>query len=507
VYLFGDSFDLYASASDTVGLGLYWDLYPLNGYFIFVAGRYAGSQAITGQYGGAQNPLLSKASGSNDAVHHVVVSALQPVALSGTSIYHTITLWDGATAQCTIGFRSDGAIVLTSGLYNGTVLATYTGAITAQSVWYGFEFEIAINATTGSFSVRKNGNVSNDFTLGGLNTALSGNAYANKVSLGQGNGGGGATYFDDFLWRSDPVAVPWIGDVRCYVRHPGSDVSVQFTPSQPSGSSMAVAPWLALQTNTAISANVCGWMPFVAPISGLLMSAQITVTTPPTGVNWKAAIYASSTVPKPTTVLGTATPISNPPSGVNTFTFPTPVPITQGTLYYMAICTDVQSGTYYANNSMVGSFSVNTPYASFPVSNPPTVNAATNLIIFTALNITPTSGVNAPLVADITQDGSNTYVASSTNGQSDLYALGPPSALPASVIAVTTRVLAKKSDAGTRALKLQLKSGSTLAQGPSTTLGNTWGYLTRTDLVDPDTGAAWTPSAVNNLLIGQQVSA
>jgi len=134
VYLFGDSFDLYASASDTTALGQYWDTYPLVGYYNLTAGRYTGSQAITGVFGGAQATLLSKASGSNDAVHHVVIAAMQPGALSGTSYYGTITLWDGTTAQCTIGFRSDGAIVLVSGIStSGTVLATYTGAITAAA--------------------------------------------------------------------------------------------------------------------------------------------------------------------------------------------------------------------------------------------------------------------------------------------------------------------------------------------------------------------------------------
>jgi len=123
------------------------------------------------------------------------------------------------------------------------------------------------------------------------------------------------------------------------------------------------------------------------------------------------------------------------------------------------------------------------------------------------VNITPSNGANAPMVADIHQTGAATYVGSSTPGQSDLYGLAPPQALPASVVAVVTRVLARKSDAGTRAIKVQIKSGPTLSQGPSIAIPTNLAYLTRTDLVDPNTGSAWTPSAVNNLLVGQQVSA
>ena len=504
MYLFGDSFDLYASASDTTALGQYWDTYPLVGYYNLTAGRYTGSQAITGVFGGAQATLLSKASGSNDAVHHVVIAAMQPGALSGTSYYGTITLWDGTTAQCTIGFRSDGAIVLVSGIStSGTVLATYTGAITASNTWFAFEFEIVVNAATGSFTVRKNGNPSNDFTLGSLNTAPSGNAYATKISLGQGAGGGGGTQFDDFLWRSDPAAVPWVGDVRCYVRRPGSDASVQFTPS--SVGNLPLQPWTSNGTGTP-GANNAGYMPFVAPCTGVITSVQMTLPVGATS-NWKAAIYAASATPQPSTVLGTATPVSNPPAGTMTFNFPTPVPVTQGTLYYLAGVTDTASGTLLTNSQVAGGFTGGATFATFPVTNPTSLSASTNFTIFSMVNITPSNGANAPMVADIHQTGAATYVGSSTPGQSDLYGLGPPPALPASVVAVVTRVLARKSDAGTRAIKVQIKSGPTLSQGPSIAIPTNLAYLTRTDLVDPNTGSAWTPSAVNNLLVGQQVSA
>ena len=68
-------------------------------------------------------------------------------------------------------FRSDGAILLTTGSAGGPTLATYTGAFPITNTWYAFEFEVVINNTTGRFRVRKNGNTSDDFDSGAvLNT-------------------------------------------------------------------------------------------------------------------------------------------------------------------------------------------------------------------------------------------------------------------------------------------------------------------------------------------------
>src|SRR5678816_855010 len=130
--------------------------------------------------------------------------------------------------RCCVVFRSDGAILLTSGTPAGAVLDTYTGAFTVQNTWYAFEFEVVINNSTGSWAVRKNGNPGNDRALGGLDTQVSANAYANKLQFGQ-QGAVNAHQTDDLYWRSDASSVAWMGDIRCYTRAPASDAAVQFS--------------------------------------------------------------------------------------------------------------------------------------------------------------------------------------------------------------------------------------------------------------------------------------
>jgi hypothetical protein len=137
---------------------------------------------------------------------------------------------DGATTQCTVVFRTDGAILLASGAANGTVLATYAGAFPVASTWYAFEFEIVIHPTAGSFTVRKNGNTVADFTATSLNTRpTSANAYANKLVIG--SQGALTHYDDDLFWQSSAATGAWLGDIRCYARMPASDASVTFTKS------------------------------------------------------------------------------------------------------------------------------------------------------------------------------------------------------------------------------------------------------------------------------------
>jgi hypothetical protein len=192
-----------------------------------------------------------------------------------------------------------------------------------------------------------------------------------------------------------------------------------------------------------------------------------------------------------------------------TFNFPTPVPITAGLVYYIAGCCDVSSGTFQIYTPVLGGLVGGAAFATFPVANPTGLTSTAAFTVFTAINITPSSGeVNAPFVADPRQDGLNSYIASSTNGQSDLYALAPIPARPVSILAVTTRALVQKADAGTRNVAVQLKSGPALVQGPSQPMpAATWQWLERTDMVDPNTGTTWASAAVDAAQIGIQVTA
>lgn len=509
-FWFGDSFDLYSVLADAT---TFWDA-GLGAATLAVSatGRFPGSRGITGAGNQASSPYLTKTSGQNDPVHHFSLAFMQTNALSGTNNGLWLTLFDSATAQCTVFFRSDGSIYLTSGASSGTVLATYTSAVAANNVWYQYEIEVVISSTAGSIAVRKNGNTVNDFFLGSLNTRVSANNYANKLGIGCAISGLGQN-LDDLLWRSDATSgagnAVWLGDIRCYTRMPASDASVHWTPS---GSQVPLAglPSGTVYSGTnGFTVNGGRYIPFVAPCTGTVASLSLQISVASTA-NIKACLYAASggTVGAPIGSPSAPVSLSGFASGSQiAVPFATPPPITQGTAYYLGYITDSAPGSVVATTAStlgtVGGTAL--AYASWPGASPPTGLSASNTPQCT-ITITPTSAVNAPFVADAQQDGVATYVYSSTVGQSDLYGLASLTATPGAIVGVTTRAYMQKSDAGTRIAAVQLQSGAANVQAPLT-LNTSWQWAARSDLVDPATGLGWTATGINNAQVGVTVTA
>jgi hypothetical protein len=482
---FGDSFDLYTAVGDALS---FWDSITTN-IFNLVAGRFAGSRAI--QLINANVVMWFKNSGANDAVHHIVVAYQTGMTITGSNLYTSLQLGDGATPQCSIVFRSDGAILLQSGVAGGTTLATYTGAFVAINTWYAFEFEVVINNTTGSFAVRKNGNPVNDFTATALNTrGGTANNYANRLSIAQGAGAATVQLLDDLFWQSGAATGAWLGDIRCYARMPASDQGVQFSRAPVTQSPFVAAS--SLGSNAAWSF----YMPFVAKVGGTVGAASVTLNAGFTG-NLKCSVF-NNNAGVVGTVLSSATTLVNPVTGVNAITFPTPFTVVAGTQYWLGFIAD---GTYALAFSVAGSggqLNNSISYASFPVANPAT---SANQPIICSWTIAPNASFS--LVNDAQQDALTSYVYDSTPGDADFYGVGSIASTPVAVIATTTRAYMQKSDAGARTAAVQLKSGVTTVASPTlvlTTSGFQWAW--RTDLTDPNTGAAWTPAAVNNAQIG-----
>jgi hypothetical protein len=490
-YIFGDSFDCYATMADPIAG--YWDSgFGVVGGNTLVAGRFAGSQAVSLQ---ASLVSLVKASAVNDAVHHIVMAFRQPAALSGTTLGMYLQLSDAATNQCCIVFRSDGVILLTSATPVGTVLATYSGAVTAANTWFAFEFEVVINNTTGRFRARKNGNPADDFDSGAtLPTRPGTNTYANKLTLGMSNGAN-SQLIDDLLWRSDASSVPFVGDVRCYTRMPASDASVQFSRVAP--------PFFGnvRSTSGVMTAGQALFVAFTPSLDITVSQIAISLNAAYTG-NLKCAVY-NAVGNTPTTVLqGATAPINNPVTGLNNnFTFSPPLSLAKGVQYYIAADSDTAGasnwdGSTQANGSGFASMS----YASFPQSNP-SISSSGGIVYRVTAAV-----ANYALVNETIQDGTTTYVYDSTVGHADLYNIAPIAATPASTVAVITRAFAEKLDAGFRQVTVQVKSGATTVQATPQALANNFGWVYRADTVDPATGAAWTPAAVNSLQVGPLIT-
>src|SRR3569623_924553 len=110
-YDFRDSFDLYSSINDP--LAGWWDGSGNTTSMTLVAGRFTGGQSLS--FASSNTGGWYKNSGSNDAIHHINCAFQQTPGISGTTLGCYLSLGDGSTAQCSIVFRSDGTILLTSG--------------------------------------------------------------------------------------------------------------------------------------------------------------------------------------------------------------------------------------------------------------------------------------------------------------------------------------------------------------------------------------------------------
>jgi hypothetical protein len=494
-YIFGDSFDLYAAVGDlTAG---YWDG-GSNFASLFSPGRFAGSQAA--QMPAAAVVCAFKNSTANDALHHIVVAVRQQTALGAATSSAYFQFSDVAANQCAIVFRGDGAILLTTGAANGTTIATYTGAITANNVWFAFEFEVFISATAGYMNVRKNGSTSNDFTSAtNLNTrAGSTNNYANRLSIGNLSGSF-IHNFDDILWRSDASSVPWIGDVRCYTRLPVSDQSVQFAKSPTNFFAQTTSSVGAAGSYTTNQINAPN--AFAAPTTGVVTSLSANVQAGVTG-HMKLALYdATGAGGAPGNLLCQSAEITNPGSGVITLAVTAGPTVTKGVNYYVATWTDVAIGIMGAISQPGYRLTV-----TYTTTFPSTLAGATFLTInggSQGMNVTP---INATLVNEAQQDGTASYVYDSTVSHADFYGLGTLGATPPSaIIALTTRGFMEKSDAGTRTGAMQLKSGATTVAAPTLTLATGFQWTWRTDTVNPNGSVAWTTSTADAAQIGPLV--
>jgi hypothetical protein len=117
-----------------------------------------------------------------------------------------------------------------------------------------------------------------------------------------------------------------------------------------------------------------------------------------------------------------------------------------------------------------------------------------------------TGSDNFSRVAEIPPDDDTSYIASATPGDRDLYAMAPLGITPLAVKGLQQTALARKDDAGDRALSLVLKSGAEVAVASPVVLGSSYAFIEHIHDIDPTTGAPWTPAAVDAVQAGLEVA-
>jgi hypothetical protein len=118
---------------------------------------------------------------------------------------------------------------------------------------------------------------------------------------------------------------------------------------------------------------------------------------------------------------------------------------------------------------------------------------------------TPSSGTTHSTLVDESAPNDDTdYLASSTASARETHTLGNLASMTLPLVRGVQHSLSmKKDDAGTRQAKSLLKSGATTQVGSTThTLSTSYAFYTQMYDTDPNTGAAWTTSAIDALEAG-----
>lgn len=115
---------------------------------------------------------------------------------------------------------------------------------------------------------------------------------------------------------------------------------------------------------------------------------------------------------------------------------------------------------------------------------------------------TPSAGANWQCVDDPQFDGDTSYVSSNTMGQIDTYTMTNLPSTPVKVFGMQHTYAAHKLDAGIRTVSSQIVSGVATPTVSAVPIYDTYVFTEVIAETDPNTGAAWTASAVNSVQTG-----
>lgn len=115
---------------------------------------------------------------------------------------------------------------------------------------------------------------------------------------------------------------------------------------------------------------------------------------------------------------------------------------------------------------------------------------------------TASAGSNYQCVDETPPNEDTDYVSTSTAGHVDLYAMGDLPVTPTAIKATMVCAVARKDDVGSRTLRTKLKSGGTTSNGASNALAITYAGIADMYEVDPNTGSAWTKTAIDAMEVG-----
>jgi hypothetical protein len=169
-------------------------------------------------------------------------------------------------------------------------------------------------------------------------------------------------------------------------------------------------------------------------------------------------------------------------------------------------------GIMFNNNGSLGSGAIDDLYLLDATGPAPYNTFLGDVRIYTMVpdgagsstQMTPSSGANYTTVDELPYSATD-YVSASI-GQQDLYTASNIPSNPGSIYGVQANIVAKKTDAGTISGNTVIKSGATVTKGTARALNSSDTVFSDIHQTNPDTGTAWSESALNAIEIGTEAS-
>lgn len=510
----------FANAFSDLALGTGYGVWDSQSNYGFSTNtRFGTGRSLVGT--GFSGPTLKKGGFSNQQTVFLGFAHLDNQSFTG-NFGRSYQLLDGATVQLTICFIEQGAhfdinVYRGDRVNNGSApLIASFASVGLTSQWNQFQIKNVISSTVGEIHIRKNGNTVDDFSATGLNNQSSANAYANGVQIADIAGNGNHMFTTDFAAWDTTGSAPWnnwVGDFRIIPLMPNSDASVQWAQNNSGGNTFGST---VSGTTTGYPANTIEFIRTVPTVGGLLGSGLTLQLNASVSGHVACALYDSdgdtsnvSTQPitanQPGTLLNFTAPLTNPGSGQNVFAWNTSGQFIQnGHTYFLAVWSDqpltVNDQNVNQNGWQLGLTYTGTFPASVQASG--SSNAFHQPVLFSLYNTLTNSGQ----INDFAEDGATTFVSTGVTGQADLYGVQQLGFTPSQILGVDQVIMTAKSDAGSRGITPQIKSGATTSGYAQIVPNTTFNVSRYQQDVDPNTASGWTLPALNNVQIGQTLS-
>lgn len=436
-----------------------------------------GNRSLTGNY--------------TRSIGGIRVKATLSVGLVGFSFVDGVFGGSGPAQFSILVQQSSGRIALmTSGLFSGTIIATSTASISANTTAY-IEWDVTIGSS-GAYNIYLNGL---SILSGTGNTAGQGTTTYNTFAFGPGNDDIGVDDFYLFDQTGSTNNAVLLTNPRIETTFPVSDSQTQFTNGASiigqayttEGGGGIAAPGankLFLRRFQQLGVN--------ATVASVSFLAQSTAPS----ANFTAVIYADSTG-APGALLSTGTQVTGTTTAtVLTGALVTPQALTVTDFYWIGFICDSSISMQVADATSMGFQAANT-YASGAPGTAPTMTAGQPSWVLWG-NCT---GATANYVSEDLNPpvGDYSYIYSNTVNNEDLYGFPVLSEIPSVIYSVAVKANTRKTDTGTRTANLQMKSSGTDSAGTMTVNApsTSYSWMESTFETDPATGLPWAYATLN----------